>query len=373
MKRKVIAFILSVLLIASLIAPVSAPADTSVSFISIDDTLPPELINVVYYQGGREYLPYWVFTNYGFGIYYNYLSSCSTAYLYNDDLQVFFDLRDGSTFDSDEFKYAFPAILVGGTVYLPLSFMSAFFGCFSVSRFETDNGKVLRLKTSACVLDDSEFASAASSLMKSYAASWKASHEEKPGDSPSATPEPREEKTYEEIVVKTGFVGLPGDELLGMLEGYENRVTVFLSSEDVKNNPDRVRMLVSKGFAIGFSPDSADEIASFPRLLFEAALTETCLSLVKAPEASEEEEIAKNKSEDIEKALSSSGFALCSPLIYVGENASSPYAVTSYLTVYERALGFVCSSSDVSSAKIILDSLIAGKFNISPFRETALS
>ena len=109
----------------------AALANEKLSFISVNDTLPPELINVTTVHAGVTYVPYWLFTNYGLGVYYAYFSNSDTAYLYNADRQLYFNLSEGKTYDEGGYHYTAPALVRNGTVYLPLGFMSSYFGGFS--------------------------------------------------------------------------------------------------------------------------------------------------------------------------------------------------------------------------------------------------
>ena len=130
MKKKLIAVLLSVCILLS-VSGIPAAADGDLTFISINDTLPPELVNCVTYYGGATYVPYYEFTNYGLGVGYVYLTNNSTAYFYRGDRQLYFELESGSTYDGDDYQYSVHAIMRSGTVYVPLSFMARFFGGIS--------------------------------------------------------------------------------------------------------------------------------------------------------------------------------------------------------------------------------------------------
>ena len=73
MKKRVLALALCLCLLAGVLTLSRAEAAGSICFISVNDNL-LELSYQPYFYGGVTYLPYRIFTDYGFGIYYSYLS-----------------------------------------------------------------------------------------------------------------------------------------------------------------------------------------------------------------------------------------------------------------------------------------------------------
>jgi hypothetical protein len=111
------------------------------------------------------YVPYWVFNN--FRIYYSFFSGNSPAPLYTSERQLYFNLADGSTYDGNNIPYSISAIYRGGVVYVPVGFVCAFFGIRNSYITGNGYGDIVRLKDSGAVLSDSQFLSAATSLMQS--------------------------------------------------------------------------------------------------------------------------------------------------------------------------------------------------------------
>ena len=103
-------------------------AASPVCFIAVNETL-LDLGSMPYTYGGITYVPYWVYSN--FGVYYSYYSESSTATLYSADRQIYFDLANGNSYDGYNKRYAAQAIFRGGAVYVPVTFVSIYFGLVS--------------------------------------------------------------------------------------------------------------------------------------------------------------------------------------------------------------------------------------------------
>ncbi len=255
-------------------------AEEKLSFISVNDTLPPELINAAATYGGMTYVPYWLFTNYNLGIYYVFFSSSNTAYLYSADRQLFFSLSDGKTFDEDDYQYSVSAIVRGGTVYLPLGFVCSYFGGFSYANIGSNEyGSVIRITTGGETLTNDEFMRAAKSAMRTYYASYNRSTDVTPTAEPGA--QPTNEPTHEGELVRLGLRGLPGADTLDLLRKFGMRACFFLTAEEVRGSADLVRRLACEGHALGiYCPNgAAEEFEETAALLREAARVRAVLTL----------------------------------------------------------------------------------------------
>jgi hypothetical protein len=286
MLKKRIAVVLLVLILCFALLPDlgdPAAADVKLSFISINDTLPPELIGCATTYGGMIYVPYYVFTNYGFGIYYSYFAGNATAYLFRGDNQLFFELGTGVTYDGDDYRYSTPAIMRSGTVYVPLAFPASFFGGIRYASIPgNEYGSILRIADGREVLTDDEFLRTAKSLMRTYWLNYQPTATPAPqtpvptsSQIPAvATPVPTEEvfpHKGERIVLS--FLGLPANGVLERLQRSGVRAGFFLTAEDVRSSPDAVRQLVGSGHAVGVccTEDLAAEYPAVCELLFAAA------------------------------------------------------------------------------------------------------
>lgn len=328
MKKKATALLLCIAMIVLFVPGGIIAAADDLIFISVNDTLPPELINCVTYYGGVMYVPYYVFSNYGLGISYSYFTSASTAYLYTSENQLFFEMNSGVTYDGDDYRYSVSAIFRNGTVYVPLNFTCRFFeGIGSTVLTGSEHGTVLRLTTGAAVLTDAEFLSAAKTVMRTYSQDYKNEHPDvTPTDTPAATPEPtKEPETHEGDRIVLSFIRTPTAHLLDLLSQNRLRVCFFLTAEDVRSDPDMVRRAAGEGHTLGVycREDLAEEFSEASALLFEAARVRTILVASPADYAEECGALAEAGS-----------LVFCGSDLTASqseENAYSAYAVSTWL------------------------------------------
>ena len=358
MKKKTIALLLTVCLLLGL-AGVSAAADDKLAFVSVNDTLPPELINCAAAYGGMTYVPYYVFTNYGFGIGYTYLAGESTACLYSGDRQLYFDMENGDTYDGDNYQYSVPAIMRSGTVYVPLSFTARFFGGISYSSIAgNEYGSILRITDGTEVLTDAEFLRAAKMVMQNYFNRYQGS-----GGAGAVSPDGEdggEEHVGERVTLS--FIGIPADEILDRLAQDGTGVCCFLTAEQIRSDPDTVRRLVCQGHSVGAycTADLAAEYGEISALLFETAQTRT--ELVTA---------AADYAEACREQADMGGLVYCDFLLNA-VGSSNAFAVTSFL---ESGSGGASLCLDggadyFQTFSVVLNYLRNGKFAVGAPRET---
>ena len=350
--------LLALLLCAALLLPMfclPAAADEKLSFISINDTLPPELIGCVADHGGTTYVPYYIFTNYGFGFSYSYNADEAVACLSRGDRKIFFEPGTGVTYDSDNYKYSASAIMRSGTVYVPLSFTARFFGGISYSSIAgNEYGSILRITDGTEVLTDAEFLRAAKTVMRSYAAAYQ-------GDSQGPlSPDETELTPHEGEQIDLSLIGLPSEAVLARLN--ESRISscFFLTADDVRTDPDMVRRLVCGGHSVGVycTENLASEYAETSDLLFAAA--RVCTELVTA---------APEYAETCRAHAGMAGLVYCEFAI---ETAGlGAYSVTSRLEAGSGGTALLLdgSADAVDSLGILLNYLRNGKFNAGAPRE----
>jgi hypothetical protein len=253
-------------------------AASPVCFIAVNETL-LDLSSMPYTLGGITYVPYWVYSN--FGVYYSYYSESSTATLYSADRQIYFDLSGGTSYDGYDKRYSAQAINRGGVVFVPVTFVSIYFGL--TSNFVAGNGygDLLRIRDGRAVLSDSEFLSAASSVMQSryneYMGIKSSPSPGPPGQSPTPSAEP--EVNRSDTSVYLSFQGLPTDGMLKALDQYGFKACFFLSAQEFRESPDLVRKLIGHGHSTGVlcGENVQTEYQEASSLLFEAALVKTLL------------------------------------------------------------------------------------------------
>ncbi|MCD7793231.1 MAG: hypothetical protein LUG92_07475 [Oscillospiraceae bacterium] len=261
-----IIFLCIVLLICAVPTLSSDVSAASVTFIAVNDVL-LELSSTPYISGGITYVPYWVFSDY-FGISYSYVQSTGSAILYTGEHMIVFNISEGTTYDGSENTYSVHAIMRGGTVYLPLSFMCGFFGSLVYSYIPgVGYGDILRIKDGNVILSDAEFLDAASTLMESRYKAYVAVTPQ-----PAATPEPTDDAQHEGQDMTLSFIGLPSEDTLQLLDSYGFTVCFFLTEEDILADPDTVRAIICSGHSVGLLvSESAEELQSAAGALFSAA------------------------------------------------------------------------------------------------------
>ena len=276
MKKQILILLLCLCLLVSAV-PVSAASD--VCFIAVNDSL-LDLGSVPYIYGGVVYLPYWVFSDYGFGIYFNYFSDGSTAAVYNEDKQLYFELGTEKTYDNSGKTYTYRAVMRNGSVYLPVKLMCSFFGGLTCSYIAgSDYGDVVRLRDARAVLTDSQFVKAASTLMQSrYDAVKNGSGTVIQTEAPVQTLSPAVREGTTGVL---SFIGLPTETILTALRRNGASACFFLTENDVLSNPALIRRLCGEGHTPGIFIGSADDISdTFRRvqdLIYEAAHVRTVL------------------------------------------------------------------------------------------------
>lgn len=274
MKRGFIVFFLCLCLILCS-CPVLEASAADICFVAINDQL-LELSAQPYFSGGVTYLPYWIFTNYGFNIYYTYFPEISSAMLYNTGTQLVFDLANGGAYDSGGKTYSAQAIERNGTVYVPATFVCSFFGGLSCSYVKgNEYGDVVRLKDSAAVLTDVQFVRAASQLMQNRYEAYTGGTAAVSPSVPSAEVPVDHSGTSAYISI----LGFPDAQTLSALSRYKADACFFLTADEIRAQPEMVRQLVCDGFKLGVRclEDGCGDFDTASGLIFEAARVKTLM------------------------------------------------------------------------------------------------
>ena len=354
MKRHIIMILLCAILL-TLLLPCATSADGApLSFVAIDDTLPRKLINAAVYYGNAVYVPSWMLKEYSLGIRYSYFVSSTTACLESDDKMLYFNVTTGKTVDLDDYYYSTPAIVQGGTVYLPLSFICSYFRTFSYANIGgNEYGSVLRIYTGNYVLTDEEFLNAAKPSMKRQ---YEAYYQTGNGEDPAPA---EQEKTHAGDTVHLGLVGMPDMETLELLEQTGMKACFFLREEEIRRDPDLARRLACCGFGLALDCESGtpEEYATASALLWEA--TRVSSILVSQPEGTEPipGTVCHYRTEygDTEN-----------------DRMAETYAVTSALDASsgDTMLLFPCGAEHSTALNVLVYYLRDQKFTVTALRET---
>ena len=276
MRKRLSALCLCLVLLSGLILCCTATADESVCFISVNDNL-LDANTTPYFSGGVTYVPYSVFTDYAIKMYYSYLSDSSTAMLYTAERQLFFDMKKDKAYGDNGKTYDARAIVRGGIVYLPATFVCNYFGDMSCSYIQGYGyGDIVRIKDSNVALPDTNFLLAASELLRERYNSYVASHST---PTPSRPVDDNPHTSVDGAAAYLSFRGLPSDSLLSALRANHVSACFFLTADDIRSNTDLIRRLDGEGYHLGvyagknFAADY-DAVAS---LLYECACVKTLL------------------------------------------------------------------------------------------------
>lgn len=281
MKQKILSLLLALALVAVSLPSTVAADSTGVCFCATNDTL-LELSNAAVYSGGGVYVPSRLFST--FGIYYNYFSSNATGMLYNNSKQIFFDANAGNCYDSNGTYYSASAILHNDQIYVPVGWTCRYFGLSYSYITGVGYGDIVRVKSGAEVLTDSQFLDAATSLMRSrYSEAAGGTSVATPTPAPSAAPSaaPTQAGDEKSGSVTLCFIGMPSTVVLDQLGKYGDRAVFFLTEAEVRNDPDSVRRIYCLGSGLGVycKSDPSREFPATAAAVFEAAqVTPTLLT-----------------------------------------------------------------------------------------------
>lgn len=350
MKRRPLALILILCLLAALLPGQRALAD-DVCFISVNDQLLPEVLAVG--AGSSVYVPYSIFAN--FRIYYQYYSYTdgATASLYTSDRQFYFDLVTGETTDGAGKTYAVSALSRNGQVYVPVAFVCGQFGLSWSYIHGSGYGDVCRIKDSSVILSDSLFIAAAESLMTPRYNAYLGIGQENDPDPPGGGGDD------EGLPVYLSFAGLPSDKLLEALDERELKSTFFITAEEARSEPGLLRRLTGEGHGLGVlcSEEPAAQYRETAELIFEAAHVKTILIASAAPAF---DEICREAAE--ENALVF--WAMGVDGVRGGAGLSEAAELTVYLPLQpERAdLRILCCEATDGCISAVINYILAGDY-----------
>ena len=268
MHRKIIVFLLIVILVSSVPFVVTASADTSgLCFTATNDNL-LELDYMTAFVNGVPYVPAKAFS--AFGVYFDYFDSSSTALMYNGTKQIFFELTTGNTKDSYGTTYSVSAVFKYGQVYLPVPWMCKYFGLSYQYITGNGYGDVLRIKNGSEVLTDSQFFDAATFPMRNrYNDYFGKSDPASPTPSPTQSTNPQNDNGSASLC----FIGLPSEKILDSFDDYAFKACFFVTAEEASASPDIIRRIYGSGHSLGVycKADPKTECEAAAEIIFEAA------------------------------------------------------------------------------------------------------
>ncbi|MBQ4369522.1 MAG: hypothetical protein II784_00825 [Oscillospiraceae bacterium] len=292
--KNIAAALLALVMLITLVPRVSA--EDEIYFTAVNDvlnTLSADTMPVYLYGG--YYVPSSVFNNSTLLVNQQYDRAAQTLLMYKDDLSVLFNIADGKAVDNNDYVFNAHVIYRNSRTYVPLAFVCGIFG-FSYSVINAKPGKLIRIKNENVYLEDDIFANAATSLMQlrlnEYLASIAPVPENPvtpPQDDPPNPVTPPRPPSIENVATTVFVLGLSEetDRVLDMLAADSQKVTFFVSADDIRSYPDAVRRIAGLGHTLGiFCEASLAEYAQGAALLKKSARRATIMT--SCPEEDEE-------------------------------------------------------------------------------------
>lgn len=272
--RKFLSRLLAVALCLGLFLPMPASA-ANIYFTAVNETVAVLTSDTMpVYSGGVMYVPYTIFdsttTGIDLGLYTSYNRSSNTVTLFNLRQMLVFDLSAGTCRnDMTGEYYSARAIVRNNRPYVPVEMVCTFFGLtYSLNRLPyVEDGWLVRIKSSAVVLDDETFIDAAGDLINLRLRDYNQSIST-PTDpnTPSVTPDPDagqddEDDTSNTVRTYLAFrceSGEGSSDILDTLDDYGLYGLFLFTPQGLREEDDLLRRIVGSGHSIGLLAEGAD-------------------------------------------------------------------------------------------------------------------
>ena len=246
-KHRILTFLLAFVLLLGLVpGPGHAAAIDGIYLGAVNDRLLEELPldAMPFWSKGIFYVPSTFFEGRDTGVLYVRNDALGLAMLYDQQTDLRFDLKNNTIFDKHGKSYVGQAIQRRGYVFLPLDLVCSHFG-LSYTITETETAPLLRIKSSAAVLNDKTFLDAAAGqMLRRYNAYEKQVEEQ--GSTPTA---PIEHSGHGQKIYL--LIEAQDPEVTKALLKTMGEVQVsFLLTKDQMADGDLVRGIVSGGHGL---------------------------------------------------------------------------------------------------------------------------
>jgi hypothetical protein len=312
-KRKLTALVCAVLLTAQLLLPMAQAADT-VYFTAVNEVvLELNDATMPFWSNGYLYAAGSIFAtrDLGTGYFYNSTKKLAVVYsLQTPSYALFFNLDKDTVDDGDGYGYYPPAILKGGTVFLPVALVSNFFGLTYTSN-KVSNGYLIRVRSASSVLSDRVFIDAGTSRLNQRYSEYLAAKE--PVTQPEQQTPPDSDSTGQTAGRQTVYLcfraGEQTEALLAVLDAKNARGTFYMTAEEIASSGDLARRIVATGHRLGLVAEGGGEVPVAQQLrqgneaLWQAAGEKTRLCVL------------ENGTEEETQAAEDAGYCVLSPRI----------------------------------------------------------
>jgi len=357
MLKILVTIFLAVTLVVCMLPGFAGADETGICFTAVDDDVLDLSVRPVF-VGGSPYVPWTVFGN--LGISTTYFDSVNVAMLSMGSSQIMFYLDDGTCYDADGNPYPVSATALNGTVYIP-AYTGVIFGLTYSYISGVGAGDVVRIKSGANVLTDSQFIDAAKNKMSSMAIAYFGTPAPAtPVVTPTPTPTPTESEEPEKKEggdVVLSFAGLPDGELLDVLKKYNVKTCFFVTAGEASEGGDILRRASGEGHILGVHCNSEDELIEGMEAVQREAFLRPAISIY---------------SENVAEAAEQNGVAMYKAGMTVGGDVTDPSVITLSLPTDGKPSSFLVTCGD-NTAKMmasVLSYMSANKYTPVALRET---
>ena len=242
------------MLLLVMTASPAAADSTGVCFTAVDDSL-LDMSYLATWYGGQLCVPCAAFSY--LGVYYTYFAEGNILQMYSGSNQLFFDLVNGGCTSGNDSTFTASAVNRNGTIYVPASFVSGFFGSYASHISGNGFGDIIRIKSGSATLTDAQFINAAESLMKArLGISGGSGSTSTPAPTTPSTPVPTPLDELKSGSASLCFVGMPTSAELDSLDSVSAALCFLITAQEALDSPDLLRRIAGAGHSIGIYCDS---------------------------------------------------------------------------------------------------------------------
>ena len=315
-KRLILILLAAALALGMAIPAFGTGAAGGVNLMAVNDTVLTDVTpdNMPRTVGGVLYVPYtmlsYLDTNINLGVKAIYSSVKRTVLVTDETRGVLFDTRANTAEDLSGNPVTARAMVRNNMVFLPIDWLCEYFGAISCTRVRTRYGTLIRLTSSAAILSDQSFVSAADNLLADslnhYLEAGGAGEGMDPA--PSGSSAASQPPSGGELYLACRW-GSDGAQCAQLAEGRGLRALFLFTPAQLREQDDLVRRLAGAGHTVGLALDGDSAGACLAQAQEGRGLLAAiarCPALVAA---------APNLDGDGREALVQAGFAVWSPTV----------------------------------------------------------
>ena len=279
-KKGLLAAALCVLLALGIAIPVFGSSGTVYLMAVNERVLEVTGENMPVVMNGILYVPYTMLsrdTGINLGVSAQYSTTRRTVLVSDGKSSIVFDVQASTAQDQQGNPVQARAMVRNSMIFLPIDYLCIYFGSINCSRMYSKYGIVVRVTNASAVLQDSEFVSAADSLLADSLRGYYASIAPPETAAPTVKPPtPTASPVQAEVLLALRW-GEQGEELARLLESRSERAMFLFTVEELRERDDAARRLIAAGHTVGLALTGGDagtcavELEEGRRLLAEIA------------------------------------------------------------------------------------------------------